>query len=182
MKKRFLVMMLSAMILSVFIFTGCKDSDDNNSSTTTQDGTGNQTSSPKGYVFESKGVTIGMDMEAAPIIEALGEPENYFEAASCAFEGLDKMYGYGSFEIDTYELDGKDYISSVIFNDDMVSTKEGVSLFDTKESMISAYGDSYSEEQGMYVYTNENMKLKFIINEDNEIKSIMYISAIIDAQ
>ncbi|MDE6699275.1 MAG: hypothetical protein K2J91_07360 [Lachnospiraceae bacterium] len=182
MKKRFLVLMLAAMTISSFAFTGCGDSDDNTSVTTTAGGNNNQTTSPKGYVFERNGVTIGMDMEAAPIIEALGEPASYFEAASCAFEGLDKMYGYGSFEIDTYELNGKDYISTIIFNDDMVSTKEGVSLFDKKEDMISAYGDNYSNEQGMYVYTNDNMKLKFVINGDDEISSIMYTSTIIDAQ
>ena len=62
----------------------------------------NKVTEPKGYVFEYNGVKIGMDMEAAPIISALGEADSYFEAPSCAFECLDKTYSYGSFEIDTY--------------------------------------------------------------------------------
>ena len=84
----------------------------------TADKNPNKTTEPKGYVFDYNGVKVGMDMEAAPIIAALGEPSSYFEAPSCAFEGLDKNYNYGSFEIDTYEQDGKDYISTVFFCDE----------------------------------------------------------------
>lgn len=133
----------------------------------------------KGYVFEYNGVKIGADMDAAAIIEALGEPKSYFEAASCAFQGLDKVYGYGSFEINTYELDGKDYVSSVLFKDDTVSTKEGISLFMTKEDMTKAYGSDYKDEQGMYVYEKDGMKLKFLF-ENDEITSIEYTTTILD--
>lgn len=143
--------------------------------------TDNKTTEPKGYVFEYNGVKIGMDMEAAPIIAALGEPGSYFEAASCAFEGLDKTYSYGSFEIDTYELDGKDYISCVYFCDDLIETPEGVALFETKADMIAAYGENYTEEFGMLVYEKEGMKLKFILSDD-EITSIEYSSTVLDVQ
>lgn len=135
----------------------------------------------KGYTFEHNGVVIGMDMEAAPIVEALGEPSNYFEAPSCAFEGLDKVYTYGSFELDTYEMDGKDYISGVLFKDDMIATKEGVSLFMTKADMTKAYGEDYKEESGMLVYEKDGMKLKFILTDD-EITSIEYSTTALDVQ
>ena len=55
-----------------------------------------------GFVFISGDVQIVIDAEAEPIVEALGEPKSYFEAASCAFEGLDKIYTYGGFEVNTY--------------------------------------------------------------------------------
>ena len=135
----------------------------------------------KGYIFEYNGVSIGMDMEASAIIEALGEPEDYFEAPSCAFEGLDKTYTYDSFEIDTYELEGKDYISCVYFRDDMIETKEGISLFMTKEDMIATYGENYTEEFGMLVYEKEGMKLKFILTND-EITSIEYNSNVLEVE
>lgn len=141
----------------------------------------NKVIEPKGYVFEYNGVKIGMDMEAAPIISALGEADSYFEAPSCAFEGLDKTYGYGSFEIDTYEQDGKDYISTVFFCDDLIETTEGVCLFETKADMIKAYGEGFKEEFGMLVYEKDGMKLKFIL-EGDEITSIEYSSTVLDAQ
>ena len=141
----------------------------------------NKATEPKGYVFEYNGVKIGMDMEAAPIIAALGEADSYFEAPSCAFEGLDKTYGYGSFEIDTYEQNGKDYISTVFFCDDLIETPEGVCLFETKADMIKAYGEGYKEEFGMLVYEKDGMKLKFIL-EGDEITSVEYSSTVLDAQ
>lgn len=132
-----------------------------------------------GYTFQTNGVTVVIDAKAAPIIEALGEPASYFEAESCAYQGMDKLYTYGSYEINTYEKDGTDYISSVRLMDDTVQTQEGVSLFMTMEDMTSAYGSDYAEEQGMYVYEKDGMKLKFIIT-DNEIVSIEYDSAFLD--
>jgi len=141
----------------------------------------NKVTEPKGYVFEYNGVKVGMDMEAAPIIAALGEADSYFEAPSCAFEGLDKTYSYGSFEIDTYEQNGKDYISTVFFCDDLIETPEGVCLFETKADMIKAYGEGFKEEFGMLVYEKDGMKLKFIL-EGDEITSIEYSSTVLDVQ
>lgn len=191
MKKLMLVL---AMAL---VFTGCgKEAKENNGTGTTPtpvEQQNNQVSGnnntqndnkgtePKGYVFEYNGVKVGMDMEAAPVIEALGEANTYFEAPSCAFEGLDKTYGYGSFELDTYEMDGKDYIAGIFFCDDLIETPEGVALFETKADMTAAYGENYIEEMGMLVYEKEGMKLKFIL-EGDEITSIEYSSKALDVQ
>ena len=194
MKKLVLVLMFA------LVMTGCgkeKTDDSENNSTVVenqnnQENQGseskndektdtNKATEPKGYVFEYNGVKIGMDMEAAPIISALGEADSYFEAPSCAFEGLDKTYSYGSFEIDTYEQDGKDYISTVFFCDDLIETPEGVCLFETKADMIKAYGEGFKEEFGMLVYEKEGMKLKFIL-EGDEITSIEYSSTVLDVQ
>lgn len=169
------------LVAAVFSMTACgsDDASDNSGNKTGENKTISHEA--KGYVFEYNGVKIGADMDAAAIVSAIGEDEtkSYYEAPSCAFQGLDKVYGYGSFEINTYELDGKDYVSSVLFKDDTVSTKEGVSLFMTKDDMVKAYGSDYSDEQGMYVYEKEGMKLKFLI-ENEEITSIEYASTILD--
>ena len=133
------------------------------------------------FSFTYNGIKITLGAEAAPIIDALGEPRSYTEEPSCAFEGLDKTYGYGSFELDTYELEGKDYIAGVFFCDDLIETPEGVCLFETKADMTKAYGENYVEEMGMLVYEKEGMKLKFIL-EGNEITSIEYSSTVLDVQ
>lgn len=178
MKKRIFTI-VAALTLASLSLVGC-GSDDTKETTTVAGNNSSVSHEAKGYIFEADGVKVGMDMEAAPIIKALGEPKNYFEAASCAFEGLDKMYGYGSYEVDTYELEGKDYISGVIFKDDMVSTPEGVSIGKTKDDMIKAYGDGFKEEQGMLVYEKEGTKIKFVVDANNEITSITYSSTILD--
>ncbi len=131
----------------------------------------------QGYVFESGGVVVAVDEEAAGIIEALGDSYKYFETASCGFGELDKMYDYGSFEITTYQLEGVDYVSDIRLKDDMVETPEGVGLFMTKEDMVAAYGEDYIDEQGVYFYEKGNMRLKFIF-EGDEIVSIEYVTRI----
>ena len=180
------------LLAAVFCLTGCgsnqaannndvnNDADNNSSDTQSGDAdTQDDTSSLKGYIFEYNGVSVGVDMEAAPIIEQLGEPNKYFEADSCAFQGKDKLYTYSNFEISTYEKDGKDYISTIIFNDDMIETPEGVCLFMTKQDMIDAYGEGFSEEQGLCVYEKDGMKLKFIF-ENDEIISLEYASTFLE--
>ena len=120
-----------------------------------------------------------MDMEASAIIQALGEPLSVFAAASCVFEGQDKIYNYGSFELDTYELDGNDYVSCIYFRDDLVKTWEGISLFMSYEDMVGAYGEGYTEQSGAFIYEKDGMKLRFILKE-GKITAIEYVSAVLD--
>lgn len=134
-----------------------------------------KTKEPSGYAFQYNGVSIYMNVDAAPIVDALGEPSNYFEAESCAFKGLDKTYTYPGFEITTYPLDDKDYISSVYLMDDTVSTPEGVYLGATFDDMKAAYGDNYIESSGSYTYIKDESKLQFIVMND-EIISITYLA------
>jgi hypothetical protein len=119
-----------------------------------------------------------MNVDAAPIIEALGDPAQYFEAASCAFQGLDKIYTYNGFEINTYPNGDKDYISTVYFLDDSVTTDQGIYLGSTLDEVIDAYGEDYTQESGEYTYTLGQTKLAFII-EDETVTSITY-SAIVE--
>lgn len=133
----------------------------------------------KGYVFRSGDVVMEMDAEAAPVLDKLGEPNSYFEAPSCAFEGVDKMYTYGSFELDTYPTGDKDFISAVIFKDDSITTPEGVGIGDSREKLTEAYGGEGAEELGMTVYRKDNMKLCFIFQDDS-IASIEYRSTVLD--
>ncbi len=128
-----------------------------------------------GFVFIHQGVRVDMDAEASAIVAALGEPSSYFEAASCVFEGLDKMYTYGGFELDTYPTDGKDYVSAVIFRDDSVATPEGVMIGDSAEKLQQVYGDPSSTAENLVSYQAGNMELRFIL-ADGVIASIEYLS------
>ncbi len=128
-----------------------------------------------GFVFEYKGVQINMDAPSDKILEALGEPMNYFEAPSCAFMGMDKVYTYSGFDFQTYTENDKDYIASIHFLDDSVTTPEGVGLYSTMEDMIAAYGKDYKQSFSQYTYTKGKCSLSFII-ENNEVVSVEYAS------
>lgn len=133
-----------------------------------------ETAPPKGYVFTVNNVTVEVDAEAAPVVEALGEPVSYFEAASCAFEGLDKIYTYNGFEIDTYPAQDKDLVSAVILKDDSIATAEGICIGDSLEKLQEVYGEA-AQENGMLIYAKDGMKLCFIMQDDSII-SIEYRS------
>ncbi|MBE5939246.1 MAG: hypothetical protein E7266_02515 [Lachnospiraceae bacterium] len=164
--------LLCVCVLAMACLVGCGNNEGGNKETTTTP-KADTPSKTEGYVFEVSGTEVGIDMLAAPIIEKLGEPNKYFESESCAFAGLDKTYDYGSYKIETYQIEGVDYISSVYFVDDMVSTKEGLSLFMTKADMEAKYGTDYKEDTGSYSYDKGDMTLRIII-ENDQIVTIEY--------
>ena len=98
MKKAGLLLMVLLLLL-----TGCGgekntpgNSDDNNnahvSGESSEDlGNLDNDKKSKGYVFEYNDTVIAMNEKAEPILEKLGEPVDYFEAESCAFEGWIKF-------------------------------------------------------------------------------------------
>ena len=134
-----------------------------------------------GYYFIYDGMEIKIDMPAKEVLEQLGEYKTYFEAQSCAIDSMIRTYGYGNFEIDTYELDGTEYISSIFFKDDTVMTKEGAFLFMSRDRLFYLYGEDCVEEAGMMVFYKDKMKLKFLISND-EVISIQYASLVTEVK
>lgn len=135
--------------------------------------------SKKGYVFTYNGTTVSVDQDMADVLKGLGEAASYFEAPSCAFEGLDKVYTYNGFTIDTYPQDGKDLVSAITLTDDIVTTAEGVYNGSSLADVTAAYGTDYAEEGGMVVYKKDGMKLCFIV-QDDVVTSIQYLSTVLD--
>lgn len=166
-----------AIILAVVLFLVIKNIGSNNESgnisqTDPTPTSANETGKSK-YYFEYNGVDVEVDAAAAPITEALGEPIHYFEAQSCAFEGMDKVYTYSGFDLQTYTKNNNDYVFSISFLDDTVTTKEGIGLSATLEDVTKVYGNDYEISFNQYNYIEDNCKLSFII-EDDEVVSIEY--------
>lgn len=128
-----------------------------------------------GYVFNYNGTEIAIDSKMDTLLEALGQEDSYFEAPSCAFDGIQKVYTYGSMELDTYIGEDGDYLDAIILKDDLIGTPEGVRVGDTPEKVREVYGDGYTDNNGSYTYEKDNMKLNFII-EDGAVVSIQYKS------
>ena len=126
-----------------------------------------------GFVFRSGGVAIGMNQEAAPVVAALGGWDNYIETESCAFQGLDKIYSYAGFDLYTYPKDDVDYVNSIYFTSDAVSTPEGIRIGSSLDEVLAVYGDQYTEEFGVYTYTKDQSTLSFIVT-DGIVESVEY--------
>jgi hypothetical protein len=139
----------------------------------TETGTETVAETPSGYYFTLNGVIITANAEMAPIAEALGEPTSYFESESCAFQGLDKVYTYGSVVISTYPVDGVDYVYTIELKDDTVETPEGLCIGSTKDDVTAAYGTATTESDTALSYEKDDCVLAFIFDGDS-VANITY--------
>ena len=97
--KRKMVLLATAAVTAMAL-TACGGSD-------TQSGSGSgssQSSGGDGFTFTSGSTVIEMNADASAVVDELGEADDYFESESCAFEGLDKVYTYPGFQLNTYPL------------------------------------------------------------------------------
>lgn len=132
-----------------------------------------------GYVYtltyKDASIDVTPDQNMAEVIAALGDADSYFEAASCAFEGLDKTYMYGHVEVDTYPQGEEDFISSIYFLDDLAVTNEGIKVGSSKEEMEAAYGTDYKTVGTECIYAKGNSELRIIV-EGGKVSSIQIVS------
>ncbi|MBR0091332.1 MAG: hypothetical protein IJP92_06515 [Lachnospiraceae bacterium] len=179
--------MIAIIVAAALALTACGGGDSgtaqSTAAVTTQEQSGGaQAAADDGYLFFPRGVAVSannapirMDMKMEELLTVLGEPNSYFEAPSCAFDGVDKTYTYPNFVIDTYPVDGVDLVSRVFLSNDLVETSEGLAIGQTKQNMIDIYGSEYEENGTECIYTNGNMKLRVIVEEDR-VKTITYTS------
>lgn len=152
---------LMIAILSMMLMTGC-------SSVDTQ-----PTEPEQALVFTYNGVDIAMMAEAAPILEALGEPKSCTEAPSCLFEGVDKTYYYGSFYMTTCPSEDGERVYNLWFADDSVETPEGIGIGDEQAEVEQTYDVETCGE--MYFYDQGDTRLN-IITEKGFVTSVQYVA------
>lgn len=176
------IKIITIILAVVILLAGCGSSDGDISPSPTNSSPNTNTNEPapienakSKYYFEYNNVSIYMDNEAKPILDALGEPMHYFESPSCAFQGMDRVYTYNGFEIYTY-TDGDDEnenIFTIVFMNDGVETKEGITLGNKLEDVVSKYGENYTKEGEKYTYTDANTNLSLVF-ENDEVVDVSY--------
>lgn len=165
MKKIVSLILVLAMALC---FAACGDS-----TPATEPSKENSVPAADGYGFAYNGTQITMHAEAAPILAALGEPVSYTEETSCAFDGLDKTYYFGSFYLQTYPMGEKDYVFSAWFMDDSLTTAEGAYVGMTQAQVEGIYGADSFNGSNAYVLTKGESVLSILLT-DGVVSSIQY--------
>ena len=132
--------------------------------------------------YTANGVKISVREEAAPILEALGAYRATAETNSCYGDGKDRVYEYASFRVQTYSMQGKEYILSVTVFDDSdptnAKTAEGIKLGDTRDAVVAVYGEPSAEDSFKLVYKNTESKTVLQISLSNGIvNKIEYLIA-----
>ena len=125
------------------------------------------------WKYTVRGVEIQMHADAAPVLEALGEPVSYTEEASCAFSGLDKTYYYGGFYLQTYPMGDEDFVFSLWLVDDSSTTPEGIYIGATQAEVEAAYGTEGFNGSNAYIMTGTTSTLTIILT-DGLVSSIQY--------
>ncbi len=128
--------------------------------------------------FKTAGKELKVNMDFSEVSGSLGEPVSYFEAESCAFQGLDKVYTYSDFVVRTYPDGDIDRISSVELKDDIVTTSEGAYIGmtgDEVKGLYSSYTVEGDADTSMTVVDGDT-KLSFIFKEGT-VDSITYTAA-----
>lgn len=127
-------------------------------------------------VAAADGYVVELNSDMAQVLEKLGEPVSYFEAASCAFDGLDKTYTYAGFTITTRPDGDKDYVNDILLTDDTVTTAEGVRIGSSLSDVTAAYGKKEPDGTAL-IYDREGVTLLFILDGD-KVMSIEYYPAV----
>lgn len=125
----------------------------------------------KNYSYQFNGSDLFMGGEFTQ--ETYGEPNEFFEAASCAFEGMDKIFYYSGVEVRTYPDGEQDFVSTILLKDDTVTTAEGAYIGMTMEKVLEKHGTEFTQDGNLYFYQKGDSTLTFI-SEDDVLISITY--------
>jgi len=181
MKKTLMITTIALLVLSA-LFSSCGEGEDVKviGSTVSQSGstTPDKTSySSGGFVFEFNGASVEMDALADPLIKQMGDNYEYFESASCAFDGKDKSYIYPHFELLTYPSKDGDRVQAIYLKDDLVTTKEGLYIGSPLADMQRLYGEG-TRSGNEYTFEKGGMELKIQVTDD-KVSYITYASMVL---
>lgn len=129
---------------------------------------------PVGYTFTYDDVQMGVDMDAADVLEALGEAKSRVVSASCAFGGNDIVYDYQSVKISTNDELGYERIYCIEVVDDMAQTEKGIKIGSASDAVTAAYGEPTTTNAGGVIYEKDGMQLRFLM-KDGKVTSIQYL-------
>ena len=202
MKRHILIILF--IVLSVFVFTACGggqpevqlpvntppwestdgDSDDDpapvfpgnvDNPGAAAENNGNDDPLPQQvFSFKMGDVLIEMGQDINYVLDRAGEPTGVFEAPSCAFDGIDRIFAYPGIQIYTYPDGDNDFIHTIAFFDDSIRTTEGgIRLGSSLQAVFDVYGDEFEYDSSMYTFRRGLTKLEFLV-EDDMVMGISY--------
>ena len=159
MKRIFALTLAVALLLC-----GCGKSDDN-----TDKGGNNAAAVKLGDVTVTVGDTLTAEMKTA-----LGEPISTEEAPSCHYEGMDTVYRYDGFSVQTYRKNDADAVAVITVESAAYPTAKGVKIGDGIDAVEKAYGDPVEGTQYYVVYDlTDKVTLTFELDGD-KVATILY--------
>jgi len=125
------------------------------------------------FTFPFNGTVIHLNQNMAEILDALGEPSGVRQTPSCAFDGYDRIFGFGAINIHTYPVGDDDFIQIISIRDDSVTTPGGIRLGSSWGAVLDAYGTDYVQDFSKHTFTQGDTTLSFFV-EDGIVVEITY--------
>lgn len=123
------------------------------------------------YEYEDQKIYIAQRIEEAAAV--LGDNYEYFEAPSCAAQGMDMFYYYQNLTIRVNEIEGEKVITEIYFKNDTVATPEGVRINSAYADVVGKYGSGYDMNGTAMEYLRGDTLL-IIDMKDGKVAGIVY--------
>lgn len=126
------------------------------------------------FYMTYNGTKIALDAKAAGVLSALGEANSVKELGDCGGLGAQVKYTYNDIELYTLKSDDSETVDHISFTSDLVSTSKNISLGDSKDKVIEAYGEPTKQSDSEIRYTEGDLTLKFKLDGGN-VSAIDYM-------
>lgn len=123
------------------------------------------------YQYEDHRIFLGQKIEEAVMV--LGDTYEYFEAPSCAAQGMDMFYYYQNLTVRANEIEGEKVVTEISFKNDTVATPEGIRISSSYADVIGKYGSEYRRNGTAIEYIMGNVMLMFDM-KDGKVAAIVY--------
>lgn len=177
MMKRTLISVTAAAlaVTSVLAIAGCGKNEQSSADTAATTAAAQETTAAQAQgvipesdtVFTYNGAKVELNTPIDDMLATLGQANEVSSQLSCHGEGEDKTYSYNGFTVNSYPLNGKDYVMEVVVNEAGIPTSKGVAVGDPVSKVTEAYGNNYKAVGVYYSYDAGNKKsLQFLIEND----------------
>lgn len=177
--KRILSIVL--IITFLFVLVSCGNTEKNDSKETTssdttvvdatEDTTVKEDDAKAAFVCK---LSNGSEIVIGAALPELGDYIDYSEAPSCVHEGMDKVYTYNGYSVTTSpDAKGNEYVSEVAILSDTVSMNDGITIGVSKDTIVSALGDEFTEAFGVMTYETKNATVSVILDESSNVMSFV---------
>ena len=156
--KKFLA--LTVALLLTFLLVACADTPDDRSVPI------------KNYSINYNGVQVDVGVEAKDIIPKLGSYTSE-DGEACGTDEKDVIYTLSGIEIETHVSGESEIVRQIKIVNDSQSTQKGITIGSTKDDVINAYGNGYTEgSSGALRYEGDNSAIEFHFGVAGNVSNI----------
>ncbi len=177
MKKLMLILLAGAMVLSL---AACGEEKTPGGTDLPQQTTASkettETTAPKeeAFAFHAGNAVIVPGTPFDPSV--LPATSNVYTIPSCAFQGTDNVYNYGSYEIIAYNEGDGEVVYSIYFIDANLTTPEGLAIGDEAAKVTQLYGEGTVNENEITYRKGDTLLI--VILDGDFVASIEYRAAV----